>query len=95
MWFRHHPVTSDGQIKEISRVWRKARGESVPAENSVDSFFVKGSRRPAGFSPNDFITPRDGCESNFNCFKFRDRLTPAFFFFFFDRAIGTCGLSEW
>lgn len=61
--------------------------------------FVFCERSEAGFSPNDFITPRDGCESNFNCLKFRDRLTPAlfflFFFFLFDRAIGTCGLSEW
>lgn len=68
--------------RDFTSLAGKARGESVPAENSVDSFFVKGPR-PAGFSPNDFITPRDGCESNFNCFKFRDRLTPAFFFFFF------------
>lgn len=75
--FRHHPVTSDGRIKEISRVWQKARGRSFYRKTLSIRFCERTLRSTFA---NDFIAFRDGCELNFNCFKFRECLTSVFFF---------------
>lgn len=75
--FRHHPVTSDGRIKEISRVWQKARGRSFYRKTLSIRFCERTLRTTFA---NDFITFRDGCELNFNCFKFRECLTSVCFF---------------